>query len=69
MRERAPLRFAIERLTAARKLALSWAIVLICYIWSIIMNFDGIDLDLIEIVEDLFSNSYVIIYQGGSYEG
>ena len=55
--------------TAARKLALSWAIVLICNIWSIIMNFDDIDLDLIEIVEDLFSSSYVIIYQGDSYKG
>ena len=33
------------------------------------MNFDDIDLDLIEIVEDLFSNSYVIIYQEDSYKG
>ena len=33
------------------------------------MNFDDIDLDLIEIVEDEYSNSYIIIYLGDSYEG
>lgn len=30
------------------------------------MNLDDIDLDLIEIVEDEYSHSYVIIYLGGS---
>ena len=30
------------------------------------MNFDDIDLDLIEIVEDEYSHAYVIVYLGGS---